>query len=277
MIISSKLKYLFVGITILVNLSYLYGQDDSLLCDSLYKDGLKLFQKGELDSAEFKSESILEVNDKFAEAYYLLGCIYNKRDPESYKVQEYLKTALEINPKFLPAYIQLGYTLLESFDYSNQYEAPDYFEMAIKIDSTYLPAWIALLDYYNRENDTEESIMTLRKAIEFFPGNISLLSQLEEIIFWNSELELGKTIFLDLVTRNPNSIPFNIALARINYQQQNYNEALSILNKVEKIPGIPAVRGVEVAKMRSYFSESASIVLFEAYLRNLNVLLNKLS
>ena len=132
------------------------------------------------DEAIEKYEKAIELDPKFAEAYYNWGnALDDNPDPDYDGAIEKYEKAIELDPKFAIAYTGWGYALQAKPD-------PDYdgaiekYEKAIELDPNYA------LTYYNLgstfmnkpDPDYDGAIRELKKAIELGPKNADAYNNL---------------------------------------------------------------------------------------------------
>ncbi len=79
--------------------------------EAYYARGIVYYDQGEYDQAISDFTKAIEINPKFAEAYYNRGIVYKNKDQYDQAISDYTK-ALEINPKYAKAYNNRGFIYL---------------------------------------------------------------------------------------------------------------------------------------------------------------------
>lgn len=159
----------------------------------------ELMNKGDVDSAIARLESILDLNPKHYETYYNLGiAYYNKNDFE--KSETYLEKAVKINPKFADAYYTLGVVTEEialeqieslddeNFDKKMQKENKDDIKLSkeeklLKISNYYKKSldsfskYVELINNKKEVNDIKNKIEELKTDLENYSAQLEELKE----------------------------------------------------------------------------------------------------
>jgi tetratricopeptide (TPR) repeat protein len=74
-----------------------------------FNKGKSLYEKGDFVKAGLEFRNAVQIDPKFADAYYMLGMVeLKKKDPNPKKAYGAFSKAVELNPKLQDAQIQLG-------------------------------------------------------------------------------------------------------------------------------------------------------------------------
>jgi len=133
---------------------------------SLYELGILSKEIGRLDEAEKAFMEAVRIDDKFGDAYYNLGVVYEMQKRYDEAIAQY-KKALSFG-KHSDALFGIGVCLLKK---SQLDEAAEYFEEAIKINPFNVKAFINLGVIYEKKCDYKKAISALKNAVELNPKN----------------------------------------------------------------------------------------------------------
>ena len=121
--------------------------------------------KGEYDRAIADFDKAIEINPKYARAYFGRGGTYAKKGGLDEAIANFDK-AIEIDPKFAPAYFGRGTAYGTKGDLDRA--IADY-DKAIQINPKYAGAYNSRGDAYGTKGDLDRAIADYSKAIELDP------------------------------------------------------------------------------------------------------------
>lgn len=130
--------------------------------------GRDLLEKNEYVEALFNLNKAIDLDPKYAAAYYLRGNIKDNFEDRHGAMKDY-NAAIEYNPKFADAFFARGNVKMKLQDY---YGAIDDFSMAITLNENYVEA------YFNRGKAKQylqayqDAINDCSKIIQINPKNV---------------------------------------------------------------------------------------------------------
>lgn len=244
----------------------------------------KYLQKGKAyleqknyDKARIELRNVLQIDPKYAEGYYLLGLVEEKKQNWQQSFGAYLK-AIELNPDHFDARAKLGRFYLLSGDLTKATEMadailakkPDHADGlllkatiasrrgndadAIKIVSAVLekdpgyPDAIGLLaSLYFKQNNPEKAAEILEKGIAAQPKNIELRLELASFYIKKNQRDKVEAIFRDVIAVEPDKFEHQFRLASYLAQANEPDKAEKVLR--DAIQGNPedAIRYLSLA------------------------------
>jgi len=141
------------------------GQDQ---IKSLFLLGQKAFEEKEYQKSIDYFEQVIEIQNDFAPAYYILGLIYQEvyTDDPLYPLW-YFETAINVNSDYAPAYDALcrSYYELQRFT-----EAENICKKGLEIDPNLTPSQLAMgWIYLSRKSDPDRAIYYFEKVSAKMP------------------------------------------------------------------------------------------------------------
>lgn len=197
---------------------------------AIYFLGLVDLELGEFEHAKEKFHLIISVVPHHNEALYYLAYIHFKADEYEQSVAYALKS-LEIFPKKIETYMLVGENYL---NLKNEQECFKFYEIGERecgLTYFFLISWGLSLQGFERY---EESIEKFKKAIEINDKNdlgfaSCAASYFKMKDYDNALIYLHKTLEL-----NPGNYYAMDISGQINYERENYKEAINYFNQVMK-------------------------------------------
>ena len=230
--------------------------------DRYFNQGKKYLEQGEYTKAEKSFRRALEVEPKFAAAYYGLGVALfkEKRYSEAYGA---LQRALELNPDFLSAHVLLGQILLLANKPEKALKEAETV-LSQKSDSVeaellkaaallrlkkytqaegllsplckerHFSACLILADLYLKNNRVSEAENILRRTWESHPGDPRVGLLLARILEREKKYDEAGKIYQSLYETHSNNFKYVTFLVRFYEKRKNFEKAEGILKKAIK-------------------------------------------
>ena len=105
-------------------------------------------------------------------------------------------------------------------------------EQALQIDRLYLEALYHLAKIYLRQRELEGSIRTLETLLKLEPQNKEALLMRVQTYSLQGSYYYAQTLAEEMLTQFPDFVPIQRELLRIQFAQQQWPEAQSLLKKL---------------------------------------------
>jgi tetratricopeptide (TPR) repeat protein len=151
--------FLVLAISMIALRGFAQSADDYIRKGKTYSD------QGQHEKAIIEYKKAVEINPKYALAYYNLGCAYRELG-ETDKGIDNLTTAIKCYEKYPQAYYSRG---LSYYDIGKYEAAINDFSKAIEYDSNFYVAYCFRAVVYTKIGDTTKAISDYTKAIEISP------------------------------------------------------------------------------------------------------------
>lgn len=112
-----------------------------------------------------------------------------------------------------------------------------YYKEAIEVDSTCATCYFEMAQLLYQSGDLKSSEDFGFKAVQMDPTNEWFLSFLSKVYHQNKKPELALQSAKYLVDQHPNNIEYIYNLAQFQYNNQRYDEAISSLDRIERLMG----------------------------------------
>ena len=132
----------------------------SELSSLFYNDGNERVKTGELELAQRRYETCIQLTPEWPEAHTNLGAVFRQRGDAEAARNQFL-IALQLNPELMQAHLNMGVLLLELQKPS---EAVHYFHAATKIDDQNSTSFNLLGIALARSGSTDSAVEQFRKA-----------------------------------------------------------------------------------------------------------------
>jgi len=196
-----------------------------------YNKGKALYEKGEYAKARLEFKNAVQIDVKYADAYYMLGMTALKSGDPRGAYGSFSK-AIELNPRQWDAQLQMGWFILGS---GNTPEAMDKAELILKSNPKYEDALILKGAVLLKKNDMDGA----RKYFESVLGRdvhkpegylllTSVYSQKDDAV--NVE-----RILLEGIRENQKSVPLYLSLAELYVKKKRVDDAIRLMQKVVEI------------------------------------------
>lgn len=126
--------------------------------------------KGQLDKVLVDSSASIQLNPKYAPAYYYRGIAYSRTANTDKAISDYT-AAIQLNPRYIGAYLNRGIEYSNKRDYKLALRDAT---MAIQLNPKYADAYHNRAIYYGELGEFEKAIADYSKAIQFNPRSVTL-------------------------------------------------------------------------------------------------------
>ncbi len=205
---------------------------DKVWWQTIYEKGIVYLEQRYIAEAKLEFESILDRDDKCAEAYVGLGMVYDKENPGCLKAQNTLKKALRLNSDLAEAYYQLA--LVYEHTGTGLMQAQEYLRDAVKKDPFHVRAWIKRAQIAEAiRSPNPDVVQYYAEAVKHNLNNPELYALFIDAIFWHSQEKKGIDILQELIQSNPNSPIYLYDLARLYHAKEEYDMSQTILDSLK--------------------------------------------
>lgn len=133
---------------------------------SLYHESVRLSAAGDIDKAIEATRRALKSDDKYAEAYDMLGQLLMRKGQNDEAIEAFT-AALKTNPRLTPAKTGLGLALLRKGDLAGAEAA---LKDALRMNPNPSATLYALGLLYESKGDYEKALLHFKEGIEKFKG-----------------------------------------------------------------------------------------------------------
>jgi len=242
-----------------------------LACGGAEERKVKYLEKGKayleennLDKAKIEFKNVLQIDPKFAEAYYYMGLLEEKNKELGKALGNY-KKAIELNPKYTQAKIKLAKIYVVA-------GTEDYITLARKLlaeskkeqpDNTEIKMILATIEY--KAGSKAKATKQLEQVIEEDKNLTEAISLLGSIYLSEGKQEKALHILKRGTVDNPDNIPLRITLAQLLAKRNELVDAEKYLKQVLAIE--PEMFSLQVA-LSSFYASSNQLDKAETVLRN---------
>jgi tetratricopeptide (TPR) repeat protein len=201
---------------------------------------------GQLEKALVDSSASIQLNPKYAPAYYYRGIVYSRTARRDKAISDYT-AAIELNPGYTDAYLNRG------VEYSNEQKyklALRDATMAIRLNPKYSDAYHNRGIYYAEIGEFDKAIADYSEAIRLHPRAMTFHGRAEA---YKDGEKFGKAIVdYDRVIRITPRDSYDYAVRGSAYfSKGNYKEAASDLEKAVQLSPNNASAVSYLAKIRA--------------------------
>jgi tetratricopeptide (TPR) repeat protein len=194
--------------------------------------GLRLVRAGRFDEGIADYKKALEINPRFAEAYYNLGNALTRTGKPVEEAASAYKQALEIEPRMAAAYSNLGTIFLSA---GRGEESIAYFTKALQLEPGNAATHNQLGDALFRAGRLEESIAHYRTAVQLDPNDVTIFRDLGRTLAQAGRTDEAIAVFGRIVELNPKAAPSHYNLANVLLQAGRNEEAIDQFNQAVEI------------------------------------------
>lgn len=186
------------------------------------------YQKGDYERAALELRNALQLNDKLAEAWYLLGRIALSDEKWRTAVAQFDRT-LELDAEHVDAIVYRGSVLLLAGDLEAVSQAVD---DALALSPDHANAILLRAALETRRGDFEAAEASVEKAIAVEPTNEEAYSTLSVGYVRDERLADAEKILLDGLEQIPDSVRLRVLLANLYRRQQRQDDEIRMLRDV---------------------------------------------
>ncbi|MDE2888296.1 MAG: tetratricopeptide repeat protein [Gemmatimonadota bacterium] len=240
--------------------------------ESLFGEGMRLFEAGNPDAAFRKFRAALGIDSKHAPSLVGVGHVYLKRGDLD-KAEDAFMDARRRKRKYGPAHNGLGMVYMQK-EKGLQW-AIKYFQDAISVDRTYAEAYYNLARAYREIGDTKE-LMAYRRLSKIAPAHSDVWFRIGRI-YKNGEAgeyvqrERAESAYQRQLEVNPDHAEARLDLGEVLTELERADEAVMVLTPLVE-SGNPLQQRSLVALAEAYLKQrefDRADVLFDRYLENL--------
>lgn len=240
--------------------------------ETLYGEGMRLFEAGNPDAALQKFREALEINRKHAPSLVGVGHVYLRRGDLD-KAEDAFMEARRRKRKYGPAHNGLGMVYMRK-EMGLQW-AIRYFQDAISVDRTYAEAYYNLARAYRAIGDTKE-LMAYRRLSKIVPTHSDVWFRIGRI-YKNGEAgeyvqrDKAEAAFRRQLEVNPDHAEARLALGEVLTELEKADEAAPVLTPLAE-SGNPLQQRSLLALAEAWLKQrefDRADVLFDRYLEGL--------
>jgi tetratricopeptide (TPR) repeat protein len=169
------------------------------------------------------------------QAWYELGVEHNNNGKLAESAAA-LEKSIALNPRYLPTWVNLGYVLMEL----KQYERAEKILLAaLEMDKKNEEAWCNLGVVYLRADIAKNAESCFRNALSLKPSYINARNNLGKSLVRQNRFAEAALHYQKSLDLNPKNVSANLDLGLLYISTTLKKEGLALLQKVQKLPGIP--------------------------------------
>ena len=228
---------------------------------SYFEKGKAYYEEGNNDKAKIEFKNVLQIDPKFAEAYYMMGLLNEKKQNLRPAFGNYLK-AVELDPAHIKAQAKLGRFYLmggdevkakETLDAINAHNPNSIDGKILKLlimaraddkgvipfakdilakDSTQLEVIQLLAKLYIKGDEQDKAINVLKDGIVNIPDNTKLRLQLANIYMKAKDYNQVESLLKDVIALDPERVDLHANLASFYTQRNEDDKAEEVLRHI---------------------------------------------
>src|SRR5208283_155776 len=220
---------MFIGIVIVLSVAILMGcSGPDQKKAKFYNKGKMLYEKGDYVRAKLEFKNAIQIDIKYADAYYMLGMAALKSGDPRGAYGSFSK-AVELSPQHPGANAELGWFLLGA---GKPDEAMGKAELVLKSDAKSEDALILKGAVLVKKKDNEGALRFLEsvvgKEVRKPDGYLFLTAAYPQ----SGDVPRAEKTLLDGIKANEKSVPLYLALVRFYLSQKKTDEAVALMQKV---------------------------------------------
>ncbi|MGE5751004.1 MAG: tetratricopeptide repeat protein [Nitrospirota bacterium] len=193
-----------------------------------FNKGKALYEKGDYVKARLEFKNAIQIDLKYADAYYMLGMIALKTgDPRS--AYGIFQKVIELSPKHAGAHVQIGWFFLAA---GRPDEAMREADPVMKDDAAYEDALLLKAAVLVKKKDIEGACRFLESSlgrdIRKADGYLMLASLYEQ----TGNVQQAEKVLLDGVKAEEKSVSLHLALAKLYLKDKRTDDATGMMRKV---------------------------------------------
>ena len=196
-----------------------------------YNRGKALYEKGEYAKARLEFRNAIQIDVKYADAYYMLGMTAMKSgDPRA--AFGSFSNAVELNPQLWDAQVQMGWFLLGG---KNANGAMDKAELVLKNRPAYEDALILKGAVLLKKKEAEAARQFLESVLGSDVHKPEGYLLLTSIYAQKNDAQNVERVLLAGIKDNQKAVPLYLGLADLYLNKKRTDEAISQIQKVIEI------------------------------------------
>ncbi|BAV33900.1 hypothetical protein SCL_1595 [Sulfuricaulis limicola] len=213
------------------------------------------------DKAKIEIKNALQIDPKFAEAYYLLGLLEEKKQNWQQAFGSYAK-AVELNPEHLKARVRLGLMYLLSGNADKALEMADYV-LAKQPDNSVCQALKILV--MAQKGDTKSAFQKADELLATKSTEDDVIDLLSVFYMKQGKPDMAVKVLEKGIAASPKNVSFRVALAGIYFSKKDSAKAEELLQEIIRIEPDKLPHRVSLA---NFYSQLGQADKAEATLRN---------
>lgn len=201
--------------------------------------------KGDRPAALAQIQHALAIEPNRAAFHATLGLLQGSQPGQSGVAEEQLRKATSLDGSNVTAHLALASLLEQKGDLRGALEQN---KAAVAGDSKNLTARVSLAQLYLRQGDKVNAEATLRQATEDLSETNMGGELLESYYLRTGEVDKGVSVYSDLATKHPKSVPIRLAYARLLVAKKDVPAAKQVIAALMKSdasdPGVAVLNGI---------------------------------
>lgn len=236
-----------------------------------YNIGMEHLKNTRYELASSQFQSIIDEDDKIAEAYYGLGLVRFEEDSDSKGAHSYFRRAIALDRDFAAAFYRIGLVYKQMGN--RPFEARKYFQIAVHKEPTLVEAWIELGQVEEKLWPYGTGLLGIyKKGVMIAPQNTKLYDHFINYSLWQDKEEEALTTLIQLSQKHPKEPRYLYDRARIHYLLQNLDTSLAIMDTIrQQFPDFSASR-LNLVQCKIAFDQkriSEGLVYYDAAIANI--------
>ena len=196
-----------------------------------YNQGKALYEKGDYVKAKLEFKNAVQIDIKYADAYYMLGMTAMKSGDPRGAYGNFSK-AVELKPQHWDAQLQLGWFLLGS---GNTHDAMDKAELVLKNNAVYEDALILKGAVLLKKKDFEGARRHFESVLGHDVHKPEGYLLLSSIYAQEGDAKNVERVLLDGIKDSQKAVPLYLGLADFYLKKKRTDDALNQMQKVVEL------------------------------------------
>jgi tetratricopeptide (TPR) repeat protein len=193
-----------------------------------YNKGEELYEQGDYVKANLEFKNAVQIDPKYADAFYMLGMVAFKMGDQRGAYGSYLK-AVELSPNHKGAQVQLGWFLLSAAKIN---EAMEKTELVLQEDPKHEDALLLKTAILSKKKDQEGARRLLESVLGRDVKKPDGYLMLSSLYLQAGNAKSAEKILLDGITANEKAVSLYIALVDMYVKNKRADEAIGMMQKV---------------------------------------------
>ena len=189
--------------------------------------GKAYIEQQNYDKARIEFRNVLQIDPKYAEAYFLLGKAEEGRGEYQQAFGAYSK-AIELNPDHVEAHVQLGRIYLLAGDTAKAKEQAD---AVLAKQPTYSGALLLKAAIALRDDKDEDALKQASDLIKAAPTEVEAYAIAAAVYFKQKKLDQSAAILKQGIIANPKDVSLRLNLAQVYTVQGDNKNAEDMLQE----------------------------------------------
>ncbi len=264
------MKHLFSGLIFIKYTAVLALVISLVACGGAEERKVKYLEKGKTylaeknyDKARVEIKNVLQIDPKFAEAYFIMGKL-EEANKELGKALGNYRKAVELDPQYVEAKIKLAKIYVVANTEKMISDASSLLAEVKKVDPENPQVALIAATIKYKAGSKQEATQDLQAVVAKHTNLVDGISLLSTIYLANNEEAKAVKLLTQGVANNPESIMLRISLAKILAKNKDLSGAEKYLKQAINLD--PEKYGLQVA-LSSFYASSNQVDKAEAVLR----------